>query len=422
MHESDVLVAGGGPAGTATATFLAREGVHVTLIDRARFPRTKPCAEYLSPQAGRVLHALGVLPDVIRQALPLTGMEVRAPSGARIIGDFGAVRAFHPFHPHGLAIPRLELDDLLLRNARHAGVEVIEEERITELVRDRLGTVCGVRSLGIGGTERVRRARVVIGADGLRSVVARRARLARRASWPRRVAFVAHYRGVTGVGARGEMLVEKDGYLGLAAVADGRFNVSLVVEQRLIASTAGAESHDRGARFLDDWIARHPHIAARFHDAERLTHVLSTGPFAVRARRAWAPGVALVGDAADFFDPFTGEGMYSAMLGGEALAHHALRALRADQGALARYDRWRRAEFGAKWRVEWIIAMAVANPWLLERAARGFAARPQLAHLLVGVTGDFVPARAVLRVGYIAQLFLAAFARPPVALGEISNA
>ena len=170
------------------------------------------------------------------------------------------------------------------------------------------------------------------------------------------------------------------------------------------------------------WITRHPHIAARFTSAERVAPVQATGPFASRARKAWSPGVALVGDAADFFDPFTGEGMYSALLGAEALAHHVPRALGGDHNALREYDRWRRSELSAKWRVEWLIAIAVARPWWMERAARAFARRPDLGHLLVGVTGDFVPARAVLRTGYVAQLILAAFAGASLPVGDVTHA
>jgi flavin-dependent dehydrogenase len=268
----------------------------------------------------------------------------------------------------------------------------------------------------------VRHARLVIGADGLRSVVARRAGLARQRAWPRRLAFVAHYCGVSGVAARGEMLVQRRSYMGLAAVGrgDNRTNVSLVLDRSALPLyRAGAD----GADIMSTWIRQHPEIAARFERAERLTPVQSTGPFASRVRHAWRPGLTLVGDAADFFDPFTGEGMYSALLGGEALAHYAALALRlAADGPLRQYDRWRRAEFAAKWRVEWLIAGIVARPWLLERAARAFARRPDLAHVLVGVTGDFVPAREVLRPGYVAQLLRAAFAGSPTPVADVKHA
>jgi flavin-dependent dehydrogenase len=136
-----------------------------------------------------------------------------------------------------------------------------------------------------------------------------------------------------------------------------------------------------------------------------------TGPFAVHARRAWAKGVALVGDAADFFDPFTGEGIYAALRGGELLAPYALAALEAGRGrdadaALRGYDHARRRAFAGKWIVERLVALAVGAPWLLDRAAATMEAHPAMANLFVGVAGDFVPAREVLRPSYLARLML----------------
>jgi flavin-dependent dehydrogenase len=110
----------------------------------------------------------------------------------------------------------------------------------------------------------------------------------------------------------------------------------------------------------------------------------------------------LTGDAADFFDPFTGEGIYAALRGGELLAPFAAEAVRAgsataQQRALAAYERARHDTFGGKWRVERLIGMAVASPLLLNHAARVLSRDRDLADLLIGVTGDFVPPSAVLR-------------------------
>src|SRR5439155_2805923 len=153
-------------------------------------------------------------------------------------------------------------------------------------------------------------------------------------------------------------------------------------------------------QFLDAWLTARPQLAERFIGATRVSPVVATGPFASRARRAWAPGAALVGDAADFFDPFTGEGIYAALRGGEMLAPFITDALGAESSAAAQaplvaYDAARRREFGGKWIVEWLIGAVVGSPQLMNRCARVLAARKDMADLLVGVTGDFVPARAV---------------------------
>lgn len=389
---TDVCVVGGGPAGAAVAAFLARAGVSVTLLDRAHFPRPKACAEYLSPEASRLLDALGVLGRVEQAgAAQLAGMIVRAPNGRRIHGEFAAAHGFRGFRDRGLALPRTTLDPLLLEAARTAGATVREGVRVTGL-REAHGRVVGVDT-----AHGPIAARLVIGADGLRSIVARRAGLARTLPiFQRRVALVAHYEGVAGIGAHGEMHVERHGYVGLADVGGGRTNVALVVP---VAKSDGLAGDAAG--FLDQWLAGVPHLAARLAGARRVTPVLATGPFASAARRGWSPGVALVGDAADFFDPFTGEGIYAALRGAELLAPHVAAAVGATDAAsadasLAAYERARRAAFAGKWRVERLIGTAVAVPALLDRAATVLERRRDLADLLVGVAGDFVPPGAVL--------------------------
>jgi flavin-dependent dehydrogenase len=119
-----------------------------------------------------------------------------------------------------------------------------------------------------------------------------------------------------------------------------------------------------------------------------------------------------VGDAADFFDPFTGEGIYSALRGGELLAGYAAESARADDARrkdapLRAYETARRREFSGKWKVERLIGAAVAFPSLINRAANVLSTRRDMADLLVGVVGDFVPARQVLRPGYLLPLLFA---------------
>lgn len=404
MLDAEVLVVGGGPAGASLACALSRSGVDVLVVDRARFPRPKPCAEYLSPEASRVMAAMGALERVERSgAAALAGVRVRAPNGAVIAGDFVAGHGFRGFRDRGLSVRREVLDAILIDAAREAGARVVEGVRVTGLVTDG-SRVAGVTTL-VDGAAGELRARLVIGADGLRSVVARRLGLARTARWPKRLALVTHYANVDGVGEHGEMHVERDGYVGIADVGHGLTTVALVVPARPSREIAA----DRVA-FLEAWLRARPHLAPRFARAERATPVVATGPFASHARRAWAPGAALVGDAADFFDPFTGEGIYAALRGGELLAEFARDALvardtsSADR-ALAAYDAARRAEFGGKWFVERIVGACVGIPALINRAAPRLAKRKDLADLLIGVTGNFVPAREVIRLGYVWKVF-----------------
>ena len=404
--DARVIIVGAGPAGAATAWWLARAGVDVLVLDRAHFPRPKPCSEYLSPQASRLLDEMGVLDTVERAgAARLAGMTVRTPDGREIRGVFAGAHRWRAHRDRGLALQRTVLDPILLGAARAAGARVLEGVRVRDLLRDASGRVTGVRATLSEGRETDLAASIVVGADGLRSLVARRLGVSRQSRWPRRIALVTHYRGISGVGDMGEMHVEHGGYLGIADVGGGISNVAVVVP-----SSRGRELAAGSEEFVERWIASRPQLAPRFAHATRTSPVRATGPFASRSSRAWAPGAALVGDAADFFDPFTGEGIYSALRGGELLAPYLVEAMRLgnarEHEALAAYDRCRRHEFGGKWIVERLIGAAVAFPALLERTARVLAKRPEMGDLLVGVTGDFVPAREILSPRFLARLLL----------------
>jgi flavin-dependent dehydrogenase len=405
--DAEVIVVGGGPAGASTAHWLAKEGVDVLVIDRAKFPRDKICAEYLSPQASRILSDMRVL-DEIERTSPghLAGMAIRAPNGFVANGEFAANHGFHGFRDKGLAIRRTILDEIVLGGARAAGARVEESVRVTDLVRDSSGGVTGVTTLGPDGGARTLRARYVIGADGLRSVVGRRLDLMRTSRiWPRRIALVAHYRDVQKVTDMGEMHVDYDGYFGMVDVGDGLMNVAVVVPM-----SRAREIGDDKTEFFEQWIAARPHLAERFGGSQRMTPVRATGPFATTSRRAWSPGAALVGDAADFFDPFTGEGIYAALRGGELLAPRIVEALRSEakheRRILSGYDTARKQEFGGKWKLERIVGMAIAHPYFMNNAARVLSRRKDMADLIVGVAGDFIPPKVVLNPRFLFNLFI----------------
>ncbi len=386
----DAVVVGAGPAGSATALLLARAGARVVMLDRASFPRDKPCSEYLSPESTRVLERLGsqVL-AAVAAASParLTGMRVVAPSGVGIVGTFTNF---------SFALPRTRFDMILRNAAEAAGVEVRERVKVEELVYD-VGAVAGVTARERGsGTRDTYRAQVTIGADGLRSIVARQ--LGRvYTTPPHRIAFTAHVRDVRDVTELGEMHVGRSGYVGFGPIGDGVTTVALVVP---------FSEARRGARFFEE-LDRFPGVAGRFQARHIVRRVLATGPFARWSRRPVARegGALLVGDAADFFDPFTGQGIYSALRGAELAAAAIVESL-ATGASLEGYARARRREFTGKWMLERMIGFAVGWPALIERVVGRLTRRPHLADLLVRATGNCLPARAVLTPGVLAGLVL----------------
>ena len=398
----DVLIAGAGPAGSACAILLARAGHRVLAADRAAFPRDKACADYLSPGALHALDRLGVLPAVESVAAPLGGIRVTAARGSRLEGRFasaGAARYGLSEETRGLCLPRRELDQLLVDAARAAGAVIVERTTVEALVHEE-GGAGGAVVRDRDGLRRVVRARMTIGADGLRSVAARA--IGERAHHaPRRLAFVAHVDGLGGEPGLAEMFVGASGYAGLNPLPGGRTNVALVVP----GETARAARGD-AERFFFAGLHRFPELRERLPSARIARRVLATGPFAARSRTIVTNGAALVGDAADFFDPFTGEGVCSALRGAEMLAGVVHQALATPgpvrRARLAPYLAARRRAFAGKWVVERVIGGLMAFPALFDRAVARIERRG-LAHTLVGVTGEFLPARAVLNPSFLAR-------------------
>lgn len=394
----DVAVVGAGPAGSATAALLAERGVRVVLLDRAAFPRDKACAEYVSPEALRILDRLGVLDAIRAEAALLSGMTVVSPRGTTFTGRFRGSHGFRGYSDVGLGIRRTVLDTQLVRTAVAKGAELRERVQVEAVST----TEDGVRRLQLRSGDRREQlgARLVVAADGLNSRIATQLRVARRGRL-RRVALVTHATEVDGMGDVGEMHVGRIGYLGLAPVGGGLTNVAVVVDLARGGASPPAE------RWLHELIPEFPSAAHRLRTATFHGPVLAAGPFARHTERATADRVMLVGDAADFYDPFTGEGVYAALRGAELVMDTALGGLADDRlsaEALAPYDRRRRCEFGRKWAVERMIAWTVGRPLAFERVARRLARQPGLADLLVGVTGDFVPAREVLRPSFMLRL------------------
>ena len=377
--DAEVIVVGAGPAGSTTAALLAGAGRDVLVLDKATFPREKACAEFLSPGVEDVLARVGSLARVERVAPARPpGIEIRR-------GDDRHLVLYE--NRRALGVRRSVFDAALLEHAVAEGARLLHARATRALVED--GRVTGVE-VRHGGVERRLRAALVVGADGLHSVVARSLALDLPPRWPQRLGLVARYAVGTPLGAA-EMHVGARAYCGLTPVDDGLVTASLVVG--LGAKPSGIAS----SRFFELGLSRLTGAGGALDGAARIEPVRGLGPLARRVRRSAGRGYVLVGDAAGFLDPFTGEGVYRAVAGAELAAAAIDRALRTPERHAVDYERMRAAAFRDKERLCLLIQAALASGPVFGGALRRLGRCPATAHLLSGMLGDYehVPTRVV---------------------------
>jgi menaquinone-9 beta-reductase len=386
--DCEVLVVGAGPAGAAVAAGLAAGGRDVLMVEARAHPRPKACAEYASPRIVEELRRLGLADDGWQaDALPLAGMRVIR---GRDAVDVRYRDVAGPRDAWGL--DRLVFDTALAAHATASGARLLEHASFDQpLWTD--GRITGAMVSTAEGSTTIR-CRWLIGADGARSRVAKRLGVERPVVAPRRLGMVAHYEGDAELSDHGEMHVGPGWYVGLAPLAGGRLNVGMALPMR---KGVARSAHERFQAAIDGI----PAVAARLAGRRRLTPIRGASPIGHRVARAAGPGWLLVGDAAGFIDPFTGEGIYRALRSARAAAESLAGT---DEGAAERYLAARQHAFAAKDALTWLVQGMLASPPLMGYALRRLASRPATAERLGSALGDCRPASDALSPLFLAQV------------------
>jgi len=394
-REVDVAIAGAGPAGAAAALAFRRQGLSVVLLERSTFPRDKICGDFLTPGSVARLRELGAGEVEAESPSTLSGMRITF-EGADVLSDFPASR-------HGWSMTRRSLDAVLARRAVAAGATLVEQARVERFGREKDG-MRWIEAIRPDGSTQRWRARLLVEAGGRHGLIGRRVgwrvddqRLKRYALW-------SQMAGVRGLSGRGEMHVFQGGYVGVAPLGSGAANVTMVLTP---GRMAGARGDTRG--YFLDVLRRHPELGPRLAAACLISPIRGLGPLACSAQRLARDGLALVGDACGFVDPFTGEGVFMALESGRLLAESvgSLDGSQALERGLSRYEAAWRLAFTSKLRLCRLLQVVIARPWLARRVTRALVSRKDLADRMVGATGDLLPASSVLNPAYLGRLLLA---------------
>jgi flavin-dependent dehydrogenase len=405
IEQVDIAVVGGGLAGSALAARLADAGREVVVLERAPEWRWHASGVFASPAALAALRRTGLDEGTLRAvARPIPAMRVETPAGTSFRLTYGADQGGEP----AVGFDRSQLDPALLQLARSSGAEVRHGAAVVDVALDR----GEITTRGPDGRPATLRAAVLVGADGLRSVVARNAGVSRPTRLRSRVGLTYHLEDADSTTSRdARMCLLRDGYVGIAPVPGGRVNIGIVLgaSWRRALAREGAEAVVRSIVEAIPPIAGDP-AAWRF--GRRCNSIAGAWPLGHRVtRRAGVTakrgqGWLLIGDAAGFLDPFTGEGLHRALVSAELAARAIVAGASRRHEALVAYDRAMQRRFLAKDAVSWLVQMFLARPQLFEYAARRVASRPSVRATMGLVMGDLVPAGRALDPRYLAALLM----------------
>jgi flavin-dependent dehydrogenase len=312
-EHCDILVIGGGPAGSTAAALLAERGRDVVVIEKDAHPRFH-IGESLLPRNLAVFDRLGLTEEVHKLGVFKPGAEfVSDATGQSVTFEFA--KGIDRLFTHAYQVRRAEFDQLLFENARKKGARAVQRARVSDAVFVAGGRAT-VTTRQEDGTTRRYAPRFVLDASGRDTFLASRMRLKQADKQNNTAAAFAHFRNVecrTGdqAGCITVHLAE-DGWFWLIPLPDEMMSVGFVGTQAAFKGRTGS-MHD----FLFDRIRQSPTVSARMRDAELASDVMSAGNYSYRARAAWGEGYLMIGDAFGFVDPVFSTGVLIAMQAGE---------------------------------------------------------------------------------------------------------
>jgi flavin-dependent dehydrogenase len=382
----DVAIAGAGPAGSSMAIRLALAGARVLLVEEKKFPRSKLCGEFISPECLTHFKNLGVM------------AQLRAAGGVLL-----AETVFYSRRGRSLSVPsewfkpgsaalglsRREMDQQLLARARAVGVVVLEESHASQLVTDP-ATVCGLR-VKAGSSTRAYRALVTVDATGRTRALARHLdppRGPRRKNVQPMVAFKAHLANARLAPDTCEIYFYERGYGGLSSVEGGLSNLCFMVAARDVRRY-GSDPE----LVLRKLVQKNVRARYTLAEARAVSPWLSVSLDSFGSRTLTpARGLLTVGDAASFIDPFTGSGMLLALesgaLAAETIRQHLSR-LRQGSGfeiMAGAYEAEYRRRFQTRLRVSGLLRRAAFVPRLDEAAILFLGSSASLGRKLARAT------------------------------------
>lgn len=383
----DVIIAGGGPAGSSAAIHLAQIGARVLLVEQKKFPRPKLCGEFISPECGAHFARLGVAERMLNgNPAELSETVFYSKNGAKVSVPSNWFSAGGV----ALGLSRAEMDDRLLRRAVEVGVDVCEQASVVDLLVQDSG-VTGVK-LKHDEREKKIHGSITIDATGraraLTRLFERTRRIKPRLQQRPLVAFKGHLRNTRVAPGACEIYFYRGGYGGLSTIENGLSNLCFIVNARDVRAHASDAT-----RLMREVVCENRRAADALHSAELASDWLAVSLESFgRHSPAPAAGLLAIGDAASFIDPFTGSGMLMALESGELAADTIAPNLDdlANQIAVrtigGKYSNLYHAQFNSRLRLCSMIRRAAFMPGFADLAIRVFGTSKSMRRRLAAAT------------------------------------
>ena len=323
--SADVIVIGGGPAGSATATMLARKGWQVIVMEREQFPRDH-VGESLLPASIPILEELGALPAVESAGfLPKYGATMVWGSGDAPWSWY--FKETSQRYPHSYQVWRPQFDKILLDNAKTQGVTVLEGHQVTEVIFDGEEAI-GVEFTNVDGVPGEAQCRFIVDASGQSTLISRNRNSKKWDPFFQNLAVYAYFTGAKPLPEpdQNNIFIEsyRYGWIWSIPLHTGRTSVGVVVD-----SQTGQEGiQQNGAKaFLEAQLAQSNHTRAMLENANIDSEPNVVMDWSYTAEKLYGPGYILTGDAACFVDPLFSSGVHLALMSGILAAAYVTTAL-----------------------------------------------------------------------------------------------
>ncbi len=402
----DIIIVGAGPAGSAASLYADRQGLKTLLVDKESFPRDKICGDALSGKSVAILRELELLQNI--EDLPgahIQSIVFSSPDHATFRIDLSKTSLKNI--PKGFVIRRKIFDDFMFKKASAAATTTLQNFAVSDLITHN-GYACGIRGKDKkGGKEQEFFGKIVIGADGYKSIVAQRLGLYDHDPKHWVVALRCYYKNVSDLTDQIELHYVDEvipGYFWIFPLEDGHANVGIGMLHHYIKK----EKIDL-KKALEKTIAS-SYFKERFREAEILEKPIGWNlPVGSKRRKSFGNGFMLLGDAAGLIDPFTGEGIGNAMYSAKyaiAAAQEALQANDFSEPFLSRYEDRLWDAIGNELKVSTKLQKIGRSRFLLNLVINKAARSKEVSNIIAGMLTNEVPRKRLANpLFYLRLLF-----------------